>query len=195
MALNLNTDLTTTRSIQDNWRAIERHLDYDHYTRGFTPGDFILDVGGNATPILLTVATNRWPAVMMPEGRESIAITSFHKPSEWRSGKLKITYWYTSDVGSTNNFYIGVTAYATRRDEVLNGTSLYAVDTAVAGPAVASTVKVAGPFYTTTSFGSDDELFAIGIFGQRANVLDTNVNEFHLLYVLVEHIPAQQVSE
>lgn len=191
MALNLQPELTDSRSVQINQHAIERHINDDHYVRRFTPGDFILLT---ATSGLDPVA-NDWPWIVMADGVNSHAAVSFRKPSEWRSGKLKVRYWYTSDVGSVSNFRIAVFARAIRDGEVMAGTLLVNAPASVAGPAVAYTVVRSADVYTTTSLGGDDELFSLRIVRLGADAADTNVNDFMLLYVEVEHIPATQVTQ
>lgn len=193
--LNFQPELTYERALQTNQRAVERHVNDEHYVRGFTPGDFVL--GGPAVPThaLVTAAAPRWPAIIMLDGGSSFAVASWRKPSEWRTGQIRSRYWYTSDVGSTNNFAIQTMLNAIRDAEVLTGTLLVDSTSAVAGPVVANTVIRSAYVYTTVALGSDDEVFSLRLGRIGADASDTNANEFHLLYVEIEHIPALQVSQ
>lgn len=192
MPVNFQPNLTDDRWLQTNQQAVERHLIDDHYVRGFTPGEFVL-ADATATFVVVTAATPRWPAIAMADAAVSRAAVSFRKPSEWRGGRLRVRYWYTASVGSTNNFAIQVFVEAIRDAEVLTGTTLVNSQTAVAGPAVANTVIRSAYTYTTTSLGSDDELFELRIARIGTDGTDNNVNDFQLLYAEVEHIPAAQV--
>lgn len=194
-ALNYQPELATGRGLEINLAAIERHLDDDHYVRRFTPGEFVLGGAGAPTHVLVTTASPRWSAIEMPDAATSLAVVSFAKPSEWRAGHLRVTYWYTSPVGSTNAFRIQVLMRAIRDAEVLTGTLLVDLSTNVAGPAVANTVVRAAAVLTTVAIGNDDELFTLRIGRIGADAGDTNVNVFQLLYAKVEHLPAQQVAE
>lgn len=177
-------------ALKRNQRAIERHVDYDHYVRCFTPGDFVLT---GATHITDTSAF--WSAVQFADAAVSYGIVTFCKPSEWRSGKLATTIWYTSNAGSTNNFRLGLAVRAIRDGEVLGGTALLTSAANVPGPGVANTVIRYGPTYTTTSFGNDDELFSFRVLRDGTHANDTNVNNLLLLYAKVEHIQAVRESQ
>lgn len=189
--LNFNPEHTDPRLLQNNLRAVERHVNDDHYVRGFTPGEFALITATHA----LEPIANDWPEIVMLDAVTSHAAVSWRKPSEWRSGLMRVRFWYTSDVGSTNPFRIIVSSRAIRDAEVLAGTSLVFSTANYAGPAVAWTLVRSPYVYTTTALGSDDELLSVRIVRLGADAADTNVNEFHLLYVEVEHIPARQVSQ
>lgn len=195
MPLNFQPNAIGDRALQVNQHAIERHLTDDHYIRGFTPGAFVLSGAAVPTFVSIPVAIAQWPAIEMPDADISRAVVSWRKPSEWRGGMLRVRYWYTSPVASTNTFMVRVSVLAVRDSEVLGGTSLVSTDTAVAGPAVLNTVIRSTYVYTTTSLGSDDELFSLRVLRLGADASDTNVNVFQLLYVEVEHIPAQQVAQ
>lgn len=186
--VNLQPEVTDERGLQNNQRSIERHLLFDHYIRTFTPGAMTLLT---ATTGLEPVA-NDWPWIIMADAVSSHAAVSWRKPSEWRAGLLRLRYWYTSDVGSTNNFRILLSVRAIRDSEVIAGTSLLFSAASVAGPAVAYTVKRSAYVYTTTALGSDDELLSARVVRLGGDAADTNVNDFHLLHLEVEHIPAIQ---
>lgn len=195
MALNLQPELAAgDKDLQGNLRAIERHINDDHYVRGFMPGEFVLD-GVNAAFIVIPPAILQRPAIEMPDAVTSYGLVTFRKPSEWRSGQLRVRYWYTSDVGSTNNFMIQVAVTAVRDGELAGGTTLISSNAAVAGPAVASTIIRSAYTYTTTALSADDELFSIRMLRLGGDASDNNVNDFQLVYVECEHIPAQQVSQ
>jgi hypothetical protein len=195
MALNFDPELGT-KHLARNQRAVERHLDDDHYVRGFTPGQFVTD-GANAVLVPFPAAAPQWPAIKFPEGVISYAVVSWRKPSEWRLGRLRLRLWYTSDVASTANFAMFVRIKAVRDTEVLPGTALY--DTGVAdtfaGPSVINKVVKSAYIYTTTSLGSDDELFTLQLVRTNANPPDANANDMYLIYAVVEHIPAVRESQ
>lgn len=176
--------------LRRNQRSIERHITDDHYIRSFTPGMFVLD--GVATHVQIPAAAPQWPAVEFPDGVLSIATVSWRKPSEWRTGKLRLQFRYTSDVGSTNAFGIRYRVVSIRDAEVHPGTILSANPTvlSLAGPAVANTHVRSAYFYTTTSFGSDDEMFSVQIF--RDGAADANNNDFHLIHLEVFHVSSVQ---
>lgn len=194
MALNILPHRTDDSALTTNLVAVERHLNDDHYVRGFAPGEFVLD-GINAVFVVIPPAILQRPAVEMPDAVTSYALVTLRKPSEWRTGQMRVIYWYTSDVGSTNNFLVQLAVTAVRADELAGGTTLVSSAVAVAGPAVASTVVRSAYTYTTTACGADDELFSIRVLRLGADASDNNINKFQLLYVTLEHIPAQQVSQ
>lgn len=194
MPLNFQPERTDPTSILGNQRSIARHLDDTHYVKRFSPGDFIIDAG--PTAILINVGGNlRWPAIDMPDAAVSRANTSFDKPSEWRSGRCTIQFWYTIDVGSTANFVVGLRLDAVRTGEVLNGTNLLNINLTIPGPAAANTVARSSLTYTTTSFGADDELFALSVARIGTDAADLNVNHFRLLFVRLRHLPAQMEGQ
>lgn len=195
MPLNLIPERVSPRGLQINQRAIEHHLIDDHYVRGFTPGEFVLDNGALATFLLESAAAPRWSTINMPDAVNSFGCVTWRKPTEWRTGQIRLRYWYTSDVGSTNNFFIQTGMYSLRDGELLAANTLMNINTAVPGPAVALTAIRSAYVYTTTALGSDDELFSLRIQRLGGDASDTNVNDFSLLYVEIEHIPAQQVSQ
>lgn len=191
--LNLNPERFEGDRLKGNLRAIESHLTDDHYLRELAPASFILDA--NALRVQIPAATPQWPAIELPDGVLSIIVATWRKPSEWRSGKLRLQFRYTSDVGSTAVFNIRYRIRAIRNGEVLPGTILTA-DPAVlplAGPAVANTETVSSYQYSTVSLGADDERFSLQLF--RDGGADANNNDFHLLSVEVLHIPAQRESQ
>lgn len=190
MPLNLNPEHVEGRPLATNLRAIERHLTDDHYLRELTPSDFVLDA--SATHVQVPAAVPQWPAVKLPDAALSIITATWRKPSEWRTGKLRLQLRFTSDVGNTNAFDIRYRVRAIRQAEVLPGTLLTAdpVVLSLAGPAVADTEMADSYRYTTISFGSDDERFSLQIF--RDGAADANNNDFHLLSVEVVHLPALQ---
>jgi hypothetical protein len=192
--LNFQPELTADRALQVNQNSIERHINDDHYVRGFTPGDFVLTSAVGAAFVLDNVGA-RWPLIEMPDAGISRARVSWRKPSEWRSGKLSVTMWYTSTVGSTNNFHLIYAIDAIRAAEVIFGTELLLLEFNAPGPAVANTVMKVAATYSTVSLGSDDELFAFGIARDGANADDTNVNSIRIIYATIEHIPERQVSQ
>lgn len=183
-------------ALRSNQRSIERHVDDDHYLRSFSPGMFVLGGPAGCVHALIPAAAPRWPAVTMPKdlGTNSLAAVSFRKPSEWRSGRLRIRFWFTSPVGSANNFLVQTTVDAIRTSEVLPGTNLRSANTTHAGPAVANTRMFSGDLYTTASFGPDDQSFSLRVARLSTNASDTNANDFNLLEVEVFHISARQES-
>lgn len=186
MPLNFNPEFAEGRQLQNNLRAIERHLADDHYVRDLSPGLFAVEAAG---AIILDPTTLRYPVIQFPKVVVR-ARASCRKPSEWRTGMLAITVEYTSNVGSTNNFRLAITADAYNAD-ALPGISLLVVEYDVPGPAVANTPLVTGPIYTTTGFASDRRRFGIGVARNGAHANDTNVNDLLILGVVVEHIPAR----
>lgn len=192
--LNFSPEQVDQNALRGNQRAIERHINDDYYVREFTPGQFALDAAG-VTLVNIPAATPRWPALEFVDTILARANASFRKPSEWRSGKFRIRFWYTSPVGSTNNFIIITRIAAGRTGEVLPGTDLLFVSTTYAGPAVANTWIRSPDIYTTTSLGGDDELFTFQFVRDGGHANDTNVNVLHFLHAEVKHIPAQRESQ
>lgn len=158
--LNFNPE-SGVESLKSNQRAIERHINDDHYVRSFFPGDFILGPTGTPAFAVIPLATPRWPVVVLPKHatENPICAAGWRKPSQWRSGRLRVRYFYTSPVGSTNNFRVLVTINAARTDEVLPSTGLLGNSATVAGPAVANTRMASPDIYSTVSLGSDDQAF------------------------------------
>jgi len=187
--LNLNPERSEGRLLQDNLRAIERHLADDHYVKDLDPERFTITAPG--AKVLANAATLRFNALQFPDAAVARARANFRKPSQWRSGLLSVTVLYTCETGTTNAFNLITTVNAIRTGEVLPGTQLLALDTTTPGPAVASTILQYGPVYTTSGLGSDDMLFSVGITRDGNRVEDVNANALLVLDVIVEHIPAQ----
>jgi hypothetical protein len=194
--LNFNPELTDLRALQTNQRALELHINDDHYVRDFSPGDFVLGGSAGCVHAQIPAATPRWAAVTMPKDAvaNSIAVVNFRKPSQWRSGRLCVRFWYTSPTAGATNFWIQVNLDAARTGEVLPATNLMALTAAYSGPAVANTKLASGAVYSTVSFGADDEDFGLRVIRLSTSASDTNPNAMNLLRVEVEHIPAQAVS-
>jgi hypothetical protein len=193
VALNLRPESVDPEALRSNQRAIEAHLDDDHYRRRFQPGDFALS---GTTTALVPAANPRWPVIVFPDVAASEAAVSWERPTEWRKGKLEILIWYTAPGAGADNFWVAVTLNAIRTGEILGGTSLYTKFDAWQGPALTDTVKRFGPVYTTTSFGSDDELFSLKVRRNGNDVVnDVNTNPLHLLLVRIRHIPAMSESQ
>jgi hypothetical protein len=188
MALNFNPDRDGREvKLATDLRAIERHLDDDHYVRWAGPGDF--EVFNTATK----ASNNAWPVVQFPDAASTSAQWTFPKPSEWRGGPLLLRMWHTSTVGDTKTFSLAVSVRALRSGEVLPATVLLNTTIAPAGPAVANTVLVTADLYTTTSLGGDDQLFSVRITRDGAG--DSNNNPWQLLLLRVEHIPAVREAQ
>lgn len=185
--INYAPDATDLRELQRNRQSLMRHVDDSYYVRDLSPGVFAIEAAG---AIILDPATLRYPALQFPKVIVR-ARASLRKPSEWRSGALAITVEYTSPIGSTNNFRLSITADAMAIGAVLPGTSLLVTEIDVPGPAVANVPVLAGPVYSTTSFGSDRRRFGIGVARNGAHANDTNANDMLILGVTVEHIPAR----
>lgn len=192
--INFFPERADPQSMLSNQRSIARHVDDDHYVRGFTPGEFALDAAG-VTQVNIPVATPRWPALEYADGVLARATVDWRKPSQWRVGKVRARFWYTSPVGSTNNFVVNVRVAAVRDGEVLPGTDLFIIGAAYPGPTVVNTVIRSPYLYATTSLGSDDELFTLQIARDGANAGDTNTNVLQVTYAEVEHIPAVRESQ
>lgn len=193
MALNFNPEAVDGTSIARNQRAVERHLDDDHYVRRFYPGGGLHPI---STATIVPDGSSRWPLASFPDAAATEAYAAWEKPSEWRTGKLEINVWYTAALGSTNNFRIAVTVNAARVGEALPATTLYAAFATIPGPAVAYTLLQYGPVYTTTAFGSDDETFSLKVRREGGDAVnDTNTNAFLVQRVRVRHIPAEAVSQ
>lgn len=177
--------------LRRNLRAIERHFDDSYYTRHFPAQDLIPLASTGASISLIPTATPRFPAVILTKnlGANPTCALTFRRPSEWLRGRIRARYWYTSPVGSTNNFLIQVGITAVKTGEVLPGTSLLGGNVAVPGPAVANTRTVSGTLYSTVSFDSDDEVFSVRVVRMSPNASDTNANEFHLLGIELVHVP------
>lgn len=187
--LNFNPE-SGVESLRSNQRSVAAHIDDDYYVRRFTPGMFLPDNGAVATFLTESAAQPRWPTINMPDAVSGQATVTWERPSHWLSGKLRTRYWYTSDTGSTNNFVIRIVIYTVRNGQLLNASTLGDTSTAVPGPAVALTAIRSDYIYTTTSFDPSAELFSLRIQRTGGDASDTNVNDFSLLYVRVQHIPA-----
>lgn len=163
--------------LRRNQRSIERHINEDHYRRIFAPGTAILE--GTATVAVL--GTPRFAVISFPnDGTTSAAHWTFTRPSEWVQGKVAITVWFSSPVGSTNVFRIFVQIITVSTGEVTTAATLnLSVNLDQAGPAVADTLIEAVTIYTPTSIGRSDDLIGVRIGRVSGNAADTNVNALH----------------
>lgn len=108
----------TSRQLQTNQQAIERHLDDHYYRKEFQCDDFVVDAGtpGLATKVVIAA---RSAVVSFPPGANTSAINvKFRRPSQWVAGKARVTILYGGSVGSTNNisWYVAMNAVAVGDD-------------------------------------------------------------------------------
>lgn len=176
--------------LQRNQRAIERHVNDDHYVRSFGPGQATLE--STAT---LAVVGSRWGVVVLPNAATTSALWTFTRPAEWVSGKIMVRFWYSSDGGSTNNFVAGLqVGVAAAGDAMHISTLILNTGTAltVAGPAAANTSIRAADVYTTANVTRAHELINVRVYRVGADAADTNANNLHIYAVRLQHVPAFQ---
>lgn len=191
MPINFNPEHVLPGSLVANQRSVAQHFDDGYYRRRFTPGEFVLALGAQHA----TVGTNRWPAIEYPEGALTYGVVAFERPSLWISGKLKITFYYTSDTGSTDDFALSISARALPAGANL-GTGFTQLKPnapldVVPGPAVAED-ELSEAVYTVTSFEQSAKRIGIRFGRDGTDAADVNTGVFYLTELVVEHIPADQ---
>lgn len=186
MLLNFNTEVGAPGE-RKNLRSLARHVADDHYVRHIQPGAMVME----ATAVHGVIG--RWGVATLPAAADTSAIAAIGRPSEWVSGKLKITLRFSSSVGSTNNFRVLVQATPAKSGSVTTATTLIANDVGIiAGPAVANT-RMERTIYSTSSMTQEFDTLSVRILRTGTNAADTNANPFNIYLVTVELIPA--VSE
>lgn len=184
MALNLNPSLTDEQSMRRSLRSVERHLNDDHYVRSLSPGATVLE--GVATHGVV----GRWGVVVLPAAADTAAIWAILRPSEWVTGKLKVTLFFSSSGASTNNFRVLTQATPAKSGSVTTATTLIANDVGlIAGPAVANT-RMERTVYATSNMTQEFDMLSVRILRTGTNVADTNANPFNIYLVRLEFIPA-----
>lgn len=188
--LNHNSSIgLDLESIRRNMRSVERHLNDDHYVRSFGPGSMVLE----ATAVHGLVG--RWGVVTLPVGADTAGLVTFRRPSQWVSGKLKITLSFSSSGASTNNFRILTQATPSKSGSVMTATSLIANDVGlIAGPAVANT-RMDRAIYSTGNMTQEFDELSVRILRTGTNAADTNANPFNIYLLTVEMIPAMQEAD
>ena len=185
MPLNFNPEKIDARQLQDNLRAIERHLQDDHYVRSLSPGAAVLQTATH------TVIGNRWGVVLMPDAADTSCLWTLLRPSEWVTGKVAVTLWYSSNGGSTNNFRVLTQVSAIKNADVTSASTLLLNSTrTLAGPAVLNTLTRADVVYSTANITRDHELLEFRVQRTGTHADDNNVNEFHLYAVRATFISA-----
>lgn len=185
VALNLNPSLTGEQAMRRNLRAIERHVDNDHYVRSISPGAMVLE----ATAAHAVVGS-RWGVLSLPDAASTSGLFTFERPSEWVTGKVKMTVRYSSPVGSTANFRI-VAQVGVAKDGTAMATSTLVMNDASLrpGPAVADT-RLSYSVYSTSSVTQEFDSIEVRVQRTGAHADDANVNALHVYAVRLEFIPA-----
>lgn len=186
---NPNADSESKTALRRNLRAVERHVNDDHYVRSLSPGATVLE--GVATHGVV----GRWGVVVLPAAADTAAIWAILRPSEWVTGKLKITLFFSSSGAGTNNFRVLIQATPAKSGSVTTATTLIANDVGlIAGPAVANT-GMERTVYATSSMTQEFDMLSVRILRTGTNVADTNANPFNIYLVRLEFIPAMQEAD
>jgi hypothetical protein len=191
--LNFNPERYEGDRLRGNLRSLASHVHDDHYVRGLSPSDLVPEPGGAAYAV---VGAGRWLPLSLPD---AVFLTSgiahFDRPSEWVLGKLKFRLRYSSPVGSTSNFRVGIQSFAVKAGEVAStATVIVSATVTLPGPVVANTI-LTHEVYSTANVERDDELLSARVFRLGTNAADVNVNDFHVYGLRVEHISAVRESQ
>lgn len=194
MPVNVNPERVSEADLRSNQRGISAHLDDQYYRRSFTPSAFVVSLGANHGTAGASSGAAKWPTIEFPDGADTYAFIAFERPKLWVTGKLKLTIYYSSDAGSTNNFGLLTNVVSVPEGGNLSDTGVTvllsdASPTNVAGPAAAEGEQSVD-VYTTTSF--DPSARRIGVRIGRKGTTDANANVFLVTEVVVQHIPAKQ---
>lgn len=183
----LNTGKYDAPALDGDRAIVTTHLDELYNQVWLYPGMGVGVKGGTVTPTEDTPAipTGSFAAEKFLDANDSRYTWNIGVRSLWRNHNCDATFWYTSDVGSTNNFRIQL-LLSTMQEGLpvntfpLNSTASYP------GPAVANTVMkvtVTGqlaPFTIQT-----DKLLSFLFRRIGADAADTNVNACILLAVML----------
>lgn len=175
-------------ALRANQRSIARHINDDHYTRSISPGAMVLE--GTAAH---AIVGSRWGIVSLPDdGTSSAAFFTFERPSEWVTGKLRVTLRYSAPGASVANFRIFLQAGVAKEGSVMTVTALpLSSVNLLPGPAVANTRMSFAVFSSGNVTREFDEI-SIRIQRTSGHADDVNVNAFHVYGIRVEHISAIQ---
>jgi hypothetical protein len=190
MALNLNPVLVDEQSMRRNLRAIERHVNNDHYVRSISPGAMVLE----ATAAHAVVGS-RWGVLSLPDAASTSGLFTFERPSEWVTGKVKMTIRYSSPVGSTANFRVVAQVGVAKEGSAMATTTLVMNDMSlVPGPAVADT-RISYSVYSTANVTQEFDCVEVRVQRTGAHADDGNVNALHVYAIRLEFIPAMQEAD
>ena len=186
---NPNANADSGAALRRNLRAVERHINNDHYVRSFGPGDMVYEATA------ATGVVGRWGVGVLPALADTSALITFERPSEWASGKLKITLRSSAPVAAATNYRIFLQGTVAKPGSVMTATTLILNDVATApGPAVANT-RVDRIAYSTSNVTQEFDIVSIKVIRTGTNIADTNPNAFHIYSVRVEFIPAMQEAD
>lgn len=187
------SDLVQVRSKDDsalrrNQRAVAATVDDDHYTAEFYPQAFNLNGATRA------IAAAVWPVISFADGATQLAHVSQRRRYGWVNGPAEIRLVYSSPVGSTANFSIGVELWgvtAAGAGAVYPGIQLAASTLAAPGPVVADTRLTSAVVYTGPAVPITQQYteLALVVYRVGAAGADTNVNALHLYYATVRYVP------
>lgn len=174
--------------LRRNQRSLERHITDDHYRRSISPGSMVLE-GTSA----FAVVGGRWGVVSFPDdGTSSAAFFTFERPSEWVTGKLKVTVRYSAPGASTANFRIVIPIVVAKDGTVMTAATL-ALNSInlLPGPAVADT-RLSYSVFSTSNVTREFDEISVKVQRTSGNAADVNVNAFHLYGVRLEFVQSIQ---
>lgn len=163
--------------LRANQRATARHIDDLYYSPPILPGTALYE--GTAAPAIL--ATPRFGVSSLPKDATTSALHwTLPRPTEWVLGKISVSFYYSSPVGSTNNFRIFVQVITVSLGEIATaGTLNLSVNLDLPGPAVANTILTTTTTFTSTSVNRSDDIIGVRVGRASGNAADTNANAFH----------------
>lgn len=181
-------DLLGDRDIQHNQGITESYVD-DAYNRWrIGPAGWASLLNGAA---IARVGTGSHSALDLPKnGLISAAFAERSKAGLWSAGNLRVSFIYTSDVGSTNAFVVGGTISPVAQGGNLNVAGQTLASVAIPGPAVAYT-EMKWMFADLVPLNAQHRMIGVKPTRMSANASDTNANHLYVLELIVEFVSAE----
>jgi hypothetical protein len=171
-------------SSEANWRTALGVLDEEYFKEWIDPGRGTLD--GPTVP----VPGERASVIELPDAASSNWRTNLRRKDRWFGCGIRLTLYYSSTVGSTNDFRLlfGVRAFDVGSD--VSGLADIATTTfSTPGPAVAATVLSVSKLYAPPIIPGNRALLTVRVVRLGADAADTNVNPLRVYGLLFEALP------
>lgn len=172
--------------IHENWRTVSEALGELYFERTYGPGIGALFNGA------ALVSFGAPLGISFPNAGVPLLVGPMEKrPERWQRAGFEATLWYTSPVGSTNNFAINVDVIPHDEGDVLTAIVASAtISYVIPGPAVANTeLKTTAVTLSTTAIAGNKDCLCFRVYRDAANASDTNANAFYLEQVLIRVLP------
>lgn len=176
----------STEATETNWRTALSIFDEEYFSVYLTAGVGTLD--GAVVP----VPGERAAVIEFPDAATTAWRINLRLKQRWRRGGLRMTLYYSSPVGSTNNFRVILGARTFAAGSVVSALADIALATFNApGPAVASTVLATTQIFPAPIIPVNMDQLTVRVARVGADAADTNVNTLRVYGLLVQVLPGR----